>query len=731
MPRRNNIPWSVRLRYRLFRKLWPAIVRLFGFLITLTGRALILPVDCLFCLYDIVAVNLRKSPLTGGHCRPSRRQCPRARKYTNKWLFRTFVCPRAIGRPDIPALSCKAGPRESLHPVRALVFLALLLGAATALLGGLLVLRPGAIGRSTSTAPPPRSAAEPLRRGRRAFGAARFDEALEHFRTALTISPHLAEPAYRMGRCLEELGDSTRARRYYRRAARGENGVPEAALRLTDSLYEAGRFSLAGRYARRALQLGADTPRAHAILAQMHILDGQTSEGRKHLNRAMELDGDSPVVLAARALLLLRQGSNQQARRLMTDPNAGGDLFVWQLCRAQVLCLDGKFQQAERLLDDLARRYPDSMAVHLWHLETLLSTGRREEARSLARRIRRDFSPDPPLALRLARTLHHHREDDLALHIARPLARQPGDSSSDARLLTARIFLRKNLPTCAEDLVATVLEEDPHHTDANLLAGRIALARGKPEEARRIFGETLTRSTGSADAHYLMGLASHRADHLEEAVEHLAKAAQRRPENGRFHYRHASALLAAGRTEEALAPLQSAAEHLPNPYEAYTRLGTLAFQREDHQQAVEWYRKAVQAAPDRAAVAYNNLAHMMLQNGKSRPLALALAHTARAIGGGRWEGETTDTFADALIKTGYPALALDAARRAAKARPEEAPRLVRLGIAEHAAGNPERALEALQKASELTRDETTRQNLAKILRKLRNGNPKEEANNEE
>jgi hypothetical protein len=98
------------------------------------GRLAMLPIDCLFCLYDALAVNLRKTGLFEEQC-GERGFCGPAAKYTNKWIFHLVICPHHRKASEEAPLQCTVNGTDRPRLLRLLLALVvamiLLAGAGT------------------------------------------------------------------------------------------------------------------------------------------------------------------------------------------------------------------------------------------------------------------------------------------------------------------------------------------------------------------------------------------------------------------------------------------------------------------------------------------------------------------------------------------------------------------------------------------------------------------------
>jgi tetratricopeptide (TPR) repeat protein len=231
--------------------------------------------------------------------------------------------------------------------------------------------------------------------------------------------------------------------------------------------------------------------------------------------------------------------------------------------------------------------------------------------------------------------------------------------------------------------------------------------------------EALRHDPNSAAALHLLGMVRYRQDDYPRALEHLKKASKLAPQSGRFRYQYGRALAAAGHKERAAEQIQKAVHLMANPYRAYTTLGMIHHERNEIDEAMECYERAIAANPDKAAEAYNNLAHIYLKQQNDPTPAVAFAHTAQAVSPPETRGKMYDTLVSSLLRSGHGALAVRPARMAARLGPDDPGRQLRLGVVEAAAGNRKGAIQALKRVPVLTDESRLREEAAKLLTALR------------
>jgi tetratricopeptide (TPR) repeat protein len=676
------------------------------------ARTLIFPIDCLFCFYDIFAVNLMKTGVFDKRCSRNA-ACKPIRKYTNKWLFRLLVCPRVESESRI----CTAGETKHTRPVRAIIGLT----AFLILIGGIATVT------TLNWSPPASPAAERqvadgaageyLAEARRAYTRGDYRTALQGYRRALRASPGLKDAEFMIGMCLHEKGQEDRARAYFGRAARGPHGIAEAAGMLAHSLYEAGQIAKAGQAAERALDLGSGSAPVHAMMADYLLINEHLDAARSHLEVATEKEPDNEIVMAARLKMLLKTGETERAVSLMESVEDPIELPTWRLCRILLLQRQGKADEAYDELQQVLAEYTTSALAQVWNVELLLQAGRKEDALAKVRDLMKSFPLPPEQKLRLGRLLRAHGEGQEALEIALGLtgSRQTGAS---AHRLAGEIYADEGLLLRARWHADEALDAHPDDPLALALAGRAAYAEDKHLEARRALERAIEQKPDFAHAHFLLGLNDYADDNPRRALPHLAEACELAPHMGRYHYYHGRALAGSGDDKGAAVELKKATELMPDPYRAWTDLGMLADKRGDTEEARSCYSRAVEANPRRAAAAYNNLASGLLDSEQNISFALALAHTAQALSSASSRAATSDTYATALILSGYSHTALRPAREAVRARPDSPHIQLRLGLAESAAGNRENAIAALKRATELAEEPETRKRAENLLKQV-------------
>jgi len=682
----------------------------------------LLPIDCLFCLYDVLVVNLRKTGRFRHDCRGpigGDGPCAPCMKYTNRWLFR-LVCGDLQPSDDAGPPHCGAGEDVRVQPIRGFFAAAIMLFLFGGSLVGIALSWPELNPPGQDTQAVQRLLEERISLADQAFSNGKYEKSLDLYRRALDQEdrPGLR---YRAGVCLEKLDRREEAMKQYGRAMKDGRPIPRAAQKLAVAAFENGRFLEAGRLAKDALDGDIQDNRLHAIAAESCQLQGQDEKADNHLSKTDAQTSEDPLVRLAHARLLSHRGKLERAKKCLQGVKGSlSSSLPASLCRAELHWQRGDLSEAISEVKKVVDNRPDTAGGHVLLVNLLLSAGRTEEALSRVQAIREEYSFVPGLKARVAQTLHEHGHADAALELALEVEAE-GHTQFAADLLAARVYLSRGLPRRAEDHASRALEELPENVEALLLAGRAAMTTGDVENAAQHLEQATEAATEDPRPHRLLAKARMERGQTRQAIESYEKACELAPKSGEIRYAYAEALIKAGRKQAAASQLEMAARQMANPRAAFTRLGMMAQKQGDTEVAMDYYSRAVGSDPQRAVVASNNLATLLLREGKNKAMALALAYLARAnTSSSSTAKHAVDTLAQALLETGNASSALVPARRAAEAKPKDPARQLRLGMAELASGNHTKAEGALQRAIELADEKEVKQRAQKLLQALRN-----------
>jgi tetratricopeptide (TPR) repeat protein len=234
-----------------------------------------------------------------------------------------------------------------------------------------------------------------------------------------------------------------------------------------------------------------------------------------------------------------------------------------------------------------------------------------------------------------------------------PLVAQPAES--DARYQKGVDLLRQKKYAEAEQAFREALELNPKNTRALMGQVEVMVADKRPQEAIDLLQGEVTKYPERVDLRLALGNAAVRAGQYDVALTAYQEVLPRLNEDPQAQ---ADLYLRIGETYRRKGDYQNAVSNLKQAQaiqpESVTIAGTLALALEAGGQsgaATEHYRGVLKLDPDNA-VAMNNLAYLLSENGGDLDEALSLAQKARKTQPDMTE--ISDTVGWIYLKKGSP-----------------------------------------------------------------------------
>lgn len=418
------------------------------------------------------------------------------------------------------------------------------------------------------------------------------------------------------------------------------------------------------------------------------------------VDQALQVDAKNALARLRRAELLLDQRATigpsaiEEVRAIATSVREESPALIEGIfVESRLQMVEGDFTKAEEGLRLVTRQRPNSAPARLMLASTLRQIGRRGDARlEVTRALEIDASLIP--ARRLLAQLHAELGDhQRAVQEARQvLRRAPGDQGM--RLLAAQSLVRLGERDAARDELLAIPEAE-RSPDLHFALARLDLQNKDPKAAR----ENLIRALDARPTHPgILGqyLGVERAlGNPQAGLARIEAAVQAEPENGALARLRGMGLLANNRVDDAEKALRQAIELAPNDLRSYQALARYYFVTRRFDQGVATYEKAIEQEPKSAslrfalgslyevakrrseaitqyeeasridpkmAVAKNNLAYLLADEGKELDRALDLAREAKQLLPD--SANTTDTLGYVLYKKGRFSSAIDFFREA-------------------------------------------------------------------
>jgi len=574
-----------------------------------------------------------------------------------------------------------------------------------------------------------------------ALDRSRDEEALQAYRKGLEVATDEEKPdAY------QRLASFYYERERYDEAEKVLQEGLEATSDNLDVMYALARFYHSRGDKKRADEMIEEAAKSkpgevapYLILSAYRGRNGDAAGALEAAESAIAVDPENKQARLRKAELLVdlgvKQGSQDQIAQarsivdavLAQDPKMPEALFV----RGKIELGEGKPADAVASLRRALDARPDWQQGHFLLASALLVQGDRQQARAEALRavqLDADFVEARILLVRIHAMLG---EDDEAIDDARRILRQRPDQHDIHILLAQSLVHKGKVEEARVELEAIPM--DARTAEVFFSLGRIDMLQGKPDLAREKLLKALDRSPGNPeilDSLLQVDAATGRA---AESLERIRAAEAARPDDSALVRLEGLALMVTGDGPQAEARLRRAIEMNPNDMAAYEALARYLLSAGRRPESIKTYEAAAKSRPDSAslrftlgtlyeaekrpddaiaqyeeairldgslAVAKNNLAYLLADQGKDLDRALTLAQEAKAQLPD--SPNASDTLGWVLFKKGVAGAAVDYLKEAVTGFPPNHPDLgwVRYHLAQayEADQQPQKAREVLQQA---------------------------------
>jgi putative PEP-CTERM system TPR-repeat lipoprotein len=501
--------------------------------------------------------------------------------------------------------------------------------------------------------------------GRAEVAAGRPREAVEAFRRAAELAPRDAGILSRLAAARFALGDIAGMAQAAQASLAADPNVPGARLMSAIAALARGDASL------------AESELAQADAAQRRSEVARVLEGMIQLLRF--------DVAASRATLeaTIRDNPNSVSARLAL---------------ARVASIEGRPEEAERLLADALQRDPGNQEA----ISRLAATaaGQGPHAASSRAALQAVLTAHPRqanLAFAMANVLAARGEVEpaIALLQSEGVRNTPGFSAAALLRISELRAGREEWPA-AEEAARTAFAENPQLTAARRQLALLLARRGDRRAAENLLQDGLrsapgdpllqgaavgiVRDASGIDAAItlarqiqqrpgampaaapLIGDLLMAANRPADAATAYAEAARANPSSA-LALRQVAALSAADRRADAVRVLEAAAQRDPNDAQVQALLGQFALQANQYEVAMRHFRRAAELAPQ-DAISLNNLAWLMQERADAAGLAEAQGLAERAFFLAP-SAEIADTLGWILSRRGQTDRALALLRQAA------------------------------------------------------------------
>jgi tetratricopeptide (TPR) repeat protein len=533
----------------------------------------------------------------------------------------------------------------------------------------------------------------------------RFDDAERTLKEGLEKVPGDLEIIYGLARFYAARGDNAKADAMVEEATKAK--PTDVAPYLTLSAYRGRKNDLQGALdaVNSALKVAPDNTQARLRKAELLLDLGYRNANKEQIAEARSIV-DAILIKSA---------------------NSPEGLFV----KAKMDLAEGHLPDAAAGLRRAVEIRPDWAQAHYLLATVLNSEGDHNSARAEASRAL-EIDADLLDARRLlASNQAALGADDLAVEEGRKVLREAPDDLK-IRILVAQSLVRQG----KLDEALAELEKIPEakrDAETYYAFGRIYMGMGKLDSARANLLRADAALPNQPDVLNSLLLIDKQTGHVRDSLERILRAAGAQPANVRLEYLLGITLELSGKTSDAEQVFKNTIELDPGYVAPYQALSVLLASSGRRAEGIETYKKAIEARPDVAglhlvlgtlyegggdtqhameeydkavkldpnlAVAKNNLAYLLAEQGQDLIRALDLAQEAKA--GLPDSASAADTLGWVLYKKGVPSAAVGYLREAEGGSQAEDPSInvirLHLAMAYEANGEPDKARETLERA---------------------------------
>ena len=490
-----------------------------------------------------------------------------------------------------------------------------------------------------------------------------WEAAEANFKKAVELSPKSTNAVASLGNFYQTRGRFPEAEQQFKRAIEVSGDNPSARLSLASLYMAENKPAQAEEFLKQARKDFPNNSLGYRMLGDFYYSNGQIDKATTEYAALYQEHPKDMVVKKNYIQLLILKDRTDDARKLNDEIiKAKADDQDAQVYKGEIEIRSGKASDAITTLQAVLKSDPDNAIAHYQQglaYDQLGNSSRAEAEWRDAVRLR----PEIVEAHRALAGVAIRRSDpgSLAQEADQIIASQP--QAPDGYLLRAVADIDRKQFSTADDYLKKALQKEPNYPAAYVQFGNLRMAQNQLAEAQKAYQQALEQDPNSTDA--LGGVLN--VDLLQKqpdkAIATIKAQLARSPKNAGFHVMLGQLLMdqkkdLAGAEHE----FKQASDLDPKNAEATVKLGAVQDERGAHDQALqtyldgskanpkeiafhllaggiyetrqdwdhakEQYQKVLEIQPQNA-LASNNMAYVMLQQGGNVDVAFAMAQTAR------------------------------------------------------------------------------------------------------
>jgi tetratricopeptide (TPR) repeat protein len=537
------------------------------------------------------------------------------------------------------------------------------------------------------------------------YSRERFDEAEAILLESIEVTPGDLDLIYGLARFYNARGDTAKADAMIQEATRTNPQDPEPFLLLSSYRGRQGDLEGALEAAESALEASPDHLPAKLRKAELLVDMGyrgddesRVAQGRAIVDAVLAREETNPEALFVKAKIALAERDLDTAaaslrRAIDTKPDWAQAHFLL----GSTLFLEGDRVAARAEVSRALELDADLLEAQRFLARIHASLGDHDMAEEVGRRVLRRDPRDVTTRILVAQSLLRQREQDEALALLEAIPER--DRDAEVHYALGRLFAQKRDAEAARRHLMAAYDERPLHYEVLRALLDLDLREKRIGESAQRITAALEQAPDDPRLNRLHGDALLYSGDGAGAEVSYRRAIELDPNDLDTYQALARYLLLAGRRREVLATYQAALERNPKSGSLHVVVGSLFELESRTEEAMARYEEAIRLDPG-LAVAKNNLAYLIAEQGGDLDRAFDLAQDAKALLPD--SPNTADTLGWVLYKKNLPAPAIGYLKEAASGFSADDLELgmVRhhLALAYEANGEPQHASEVLEQA---------------------------------
>ncbi len=545
------------------------------------------------------------------------------------------------------------------------------------------------------------------------------DRAKEQANTILGAQPNNADAYALLSHVAQRQGDTTQALAMIQKAISldPKNSSFHTSLGVLQATTPGSDKSGEGEL-EQAISLNAKDPSARIAFAEVLAKKGDLNSAEQQMQAAVQAKPDDLQARALLAALYLKE--NNQAKAEQTLIQATKDMPDKDQPSALLLSYYGhnhQLGQAESTFASLHGSLSKSIPIGTEYAQVLLMEGKFDQARDVLKDVSKTSANKPQVErLNADLLLHDGKTNDAFTLLQKAVGGAPDDVR--LRLMLAQVAANLGKTGVAETSLREAARLEPRNLDAARGLAALAFAHADMGQLSQLATQTISFHPDAPEGYLWRGASEAKQQQFDQANSDFETALKKDPNNETAMLDMGELRLAQKKTAEGRAQLEQVLTRDPNQMTALNLLVSADLQDKQPEKAMALIQAQIAKSPNNPAL-YADLSALQLQL-RNFPAAQDSAQKALAIN--KSYEPAMQVYAQAQVAQGNTDGAIATWQQWFSAHPEDARAAMLLGTLEETKGDLNKAIDFDKKALQLDPSQAVAANNLAYLMVETNGN---------